>query len=82
MKLKRSIVAATPAILSGVLSTAAMAHPGHGETGFLHDHSLAVIALTVAGILGFVAVMYLLHNATKGNATLTQVVRRYISRHK
>ena len=51
MKINQFFSATTLALASGVLLSPAQAHPGHGETGWLHNHSAIVIAATVVGIV-------------------------------
>jgi len=47
MKLNRASQAVAATLINALLSSVAFAHPGHGETGWMHEHSAAVIAGTV-----------------------------------
>jgi hypothetical protein len=72
MKLNRFCPALAATLLTGVLSRVAQAHPGHGESGWVHPHSASVIALTVVYLIGFAALILLLHAAATGATTFSQ----------
>jgi hypothetical protein len=80
MKLNPTFAAATSSILSGVLSNAAMAHPGHGETGLMHEHSAAVIAGTVVAATVVIGGLLAARMASRGQLpalrALTSLLRR------
>lgn len=51
-------------LLSGVLASVASAHPGHGEPGWIHQHSATMIVATVVGVIVLAMFMHAALSAT------------------
>lgn len=79
MKLNRLSVAAASTLLSEVLTSMAQAHPGHGESGWVHPHSAVTgMLLAIAYVGGFAAFMLLLHAVSERASATSQAALRLI----
>ena len=68
------------AVATGVLASVAQAHPGHGETGWMHEHSTAIIALTVVAATVIIAGLVVARMANRGDLTSLRQLGDHIRR--